>query len=422
MKLSESFSLPKLNVSTFGAKLNAMNDYTFKSEDYSIYKEQNFSHRWLRPEMLYEKLKKFSNNSDLQITEVGKSIEERSVYSVKFGRGPKKVVMWSQMHGNESTATMALMDLFNFLEADDQYEELRNLIAENLEVTMIPMLNPDGSERFTRRNALNIDLNRDAARHTMPELKILTEWVKRNSPTWALNLHDQRNIFTVGDTSKSATISFLAASADVEKTLTSTRVKSMNLISTLADVVEAEIPGHVGKYTDEFYPRALGEYFHKNEIPCVLIESGAFANDPTRDTARKMNFLCLVEALKGIATDRIPENRVEDYQNIPENTTNMLDLIIRKCSLVKSEKAFEADLGFLIKEEIDKESEVLLQKFVLQDVGDLQFHYGFKEKEGGVVDCNNHELGLEKPANLQVTFEDDSMLKFENGIIQSNLS
>lgn len=397
-----------------------MSYHTFNSEDYSNYKEHDFRHRWLRPDVLYNKLQKFSKTTDLQISEIGKSIEDRPVYSVKFGHGSKKVVMWTQMHGNESTATMALIDLFNFLDGNDQYNELRAVLAKNLELTMIAMLNPDGSERFTRRNALNIDLNRDAARHTMPELNILTNWVAQNNPDWAFNLHDQRNIFTVGDTSKSATISFLAASADPQKTLTATRIKSMNLISGLSDIVEAEIPGHVGKYTDEFYPRALGEYFHKNEIPCVLIESGAFANDPTRDTARKMNFLCLVEALSRIATDEIPENRVEDYQNIPENTTNMLDFIIRKCSLISGAKTYEADLGFLIREEIDPEKQLLAQKFVLQDIGDLQFHYGFNEITGGKLDCKTNELVLEKPANLQIELDNGTKIKFVNGIKQEH--
>ena len=317
--------------------------------------------------------------------------------------------MWTQMHGNEPTATMALIDFLNFLTADDKYNDLRNVIEEKLEVTMIPMLNPDGSERFTRRNALNIDLNRDASRHTMPELKVLTNWVQANKPEWAFNLHDQRNIFTVGETSESATISFLAASADVQKTMTSTRIKSMNLISDLADMVEGELPGHVGKYTDEFYPRALGEYFHQNEIPCVLIESGAYPNDPFRDQARRMNFLCILECLLKIAQNEIPVNRVERYQQIPENTTNMLDLIVRSCTLSFKGHDLEADLGFLIKETPDKDSEKLLQKLILQDIGDLQFHHGFKEVKGGVIDCSKHLLELEKPANLTIQTSSETL-------------
>lgn len=72
-------------------------------------------------------------------------------------------MLWSQMHGNESTATMALFDLFNFLEGKgDQYDTFRQLLNSQLRLKFIPMLNPDGADVFKRRNALDIDLNRDA--------------------------------------------------------------------------------------------------------------------------------------------------------------------------------------------------------------------------------------------------------------------
>src|SRR5690606_1349794 len=229
-------------------------------------------------------------------------------------------------------------------------DALRRLLIEHLEITIIPMLNPDGAERFTRRNALDIDLNRDAASIAMPELKILTDWVAENKPDWAFNLHDQRNIFTVGETDKSATISFLAASADLEKTLTPTRQKSMNLIADLAEMVENHLPGHVGIYTDEFYPRALGEYFHKSEIPCVLIESGAYENDEYRDNARKMNFLCVLEGLAKIAKNEIPTDNIEKYRVITENSTNMLDVIVRNCTLEYKKHSLQADIGLLYRE------------------------------------------------------------------------
>jgi hypothetical protein len=35
--------------------------------------------------------------------------------AVTHGHGPTTVLLWSQMHGDESTATMALADIFAFL-------------------------------------------------------------------------------------------------------------------------------------------------------------------------------------------------------------------------------------------------------------------------------------------------------------------
>lgn len=389
----------------------------FESNDYGLFFEQDFRHRWLRPEFLYNKLRKYEGHKSIEQTEVGASIEGRSIYSLKYGKGRIKVVLWTQMHGNEPTATMALIDLLNFLTASDKYDDFRTLLQEKLEITMIPMLNPDGAERFTRRNALDIDLNRDAASLTMPELKILTNWVSQHNPDWAFNLHDQRNIFTVGETDKSATISFLAASADLKKTLTPTREKSMNLISDLAEVVESHLPGHVGKYTDEFYPRALGEYFHKSKIPCVLIESGAYAEDEFRDHARKMNFLCLVEGLARIANDTISMDSVEKYKAIPENSTNMLDVIIRNCTLNYNNQSLKADIGLLYKEIPDFETGELQRKLYVQDIGDLQFHFAFTTLDGGQIDCIKARPEFEKVGNFEVIKEDNSLIRLTEGKI-----
>ncbi len=388
----------------------------FESRDYGQFIEQDFRHRWLRPNFLYDKLKKYEGHN-LEIGEAGKSIEGRPIYKLKYGSGKTKVVLWTQMHGNEPTATMALIDFLNFLTKSDTYDSLRKVLFENLEITMIPMLNPDGAERFTRRNALDIDPNRDAASLAMPELRILTDWVEENKPEWAFNLHDQRNIFTVGTSDKSATISFLAASADLEKTMTPTREKSMNLISELAAVVEAHLPGHVGKYSDEFYPKALGEYFHKSKIPCVLIESGAYANDEFRDNARKMNFLCLVEGLAKIANNDIPVDAIEKYKAIPENSMNMLDVIIRNCTLNYKEQSLKADIGLLYKELPNFETNQLERKLYVQDIGDLQFHFAFKDLAGGHIDCSKSRPEFEKVANFEMTKEDGSMMQLAKGEI-----
>ncbi len=50
---------------------------------------------------------------DSMTSVVGYSVENKPIYSLTFGNGPKKVLMWSQMHGNESTTTKALFDCFN---------------------------------------------------------------------------------------------------------------------------------------------------------------------------------------------------------------------------------------------------------------------------------------------------------------------
>ncbi len=42
---------------------------------------------------------------------------------VSFGKGGKKVLIWSQMHGNESTTTKALFDFFKFITSNKQADK-----------------------------------------------------------------------------------------------------------------------------------------------------------------------------------------------------------------------------------------------------------------------------------------------------------
>ena len=58
-----------------------------------------------------------SNKFDVSV--LGHSEAGLPIHAVKIGSGSKRILMWSQMHGNESTTTKAVFDLFNYLELDD---------------------------------------------------------------------------------------------------------------------------------------------------------------------------------------------------------------------------------------------------------------------------------------------------------------
>jgi len=317
------------------------------------------------------------------------------------------------MHGNEPTATMALADLFNFLSATGKYDGLQTELAQQLTLLFIPVLNPDGAQRFTRHNGISIDLNRDAIARQAPETKAFMEVFKKYKPDWGFNLHDQRNIFSAGNTLNPATISFLSPSYNYERVLNEVRIKAMKLIGALYGLTNQLIPGQTGRYTDEFYPRAIGEFFHSNKVPCILIESGADFNDPLRNTARKLNFLMLIKAFELIARNEVAHLPEKVYYNIPENEKNILDLIIRSCYLNR-DKSIKADLGFLTKEVIDHNNGQLESIYQLAEVGDLSFYKGLDELKGGEL-LPASKLDLEQPANLSVKTENELLMNFENG-------
>ena len=54
-----------------------------------------------------------------EVSVLGHSEAGLPIHAVKIGSGSIRILMWSQMHGNESTTTKAVFDLFNYLELDD---------------------------------------------------------------------------------------------------------------------------------------------------------------------------------------------------------------------------------------------------------------------------------------------------------------
>ena len=87
-----------------------------------------------------------------KMEQIGGSVEGRSINHVWFGSGPIHVLLWSQMHGDEPTATRALLDIMHIL-AGHQADAPVQRLLEQLTIHFVPMLNPDGAQRFQRRNA-----------------------------------------------------------------------------------------------------------------------------------------------------------------------------------------------------------------------------------------------------------------------------
>ncbi|MCH8837665.1 MAG: hypothetical protein IIA60_07670 [Candidatus Marinimicrobia bacterium] len=115
----------------------------------------------------------------------GHSVQKRPIHLVTLGRGPKKVLLWSQMHGDEPTATGALFDVFNYLMMH-RGEPFTQAILDSITIYAVPMLNPDGTRQSSRRNAQGLDINRDARDRQTPEGRLLIELKDRLQPDFGL--------------------------------------------------------------------------------------------------------------------------------------------------------------------------------------------------------------------------------------------
>ncbi|TVP48658.1 MAG: peptidase M14 [Mongoliibacter sp.] len=371
---------------------------------YEKYKEESVSQRRFKHAEVMPLIRDRAND-DFQVEEIGKSVEGRSIFQMTWGNGPTKVMLWSQMHGNESTATMALFDLSNFIEGkDDDYDELRTFLKNELTIRFIPIVNPDGMDRWIRRNALDIDLNRDAISLASPEAVLLKNARDSFSPEFGFNLHDQSTFYTVGDTEKPATISVLAPAFNYETEVNDVRKRAMQVIAGMNELLQEVVPGHVGKYNDAFEPRAFGDNIQKWGTSTILIESGGFPNDPEKQEIRKLNFLAMLHALQQIANESYGKYSLETYYAIPDNSFRLMDVIIRNLQLSKGVFQYKADIG--IKR---KESDVKGDFYVtgsIDDMGDLSIFYGYEE-----LDASGFEIVQGKV--FEETFESSDAISKE---------
>ncbi|MDF4203180.1 M14 family metallopeptidase [Maribacter sp. SA7] len=275
----------------------------------------------------YDHLNEFLNAlpEDFKIKVEGKSVRSESIKSIEFGNGSQRILMWSQMHGNESTTTKAVIDLLNYLKHDNLEV---NEILQACTIKIIPILNPDGARVYTRVNANRIDLNRDAQELTQPESRVLKRVYEDFKPDFCFNLHDQRTIFNVGNTNKPATVSFLAPAFDVERNNSPSREISMQLIAAMNSKLQEEISGQIGRYDDAFNTNCVGDAFQMKKTPTILFEAGHFKDDYQRDITRGYIFKALLKALQTITYNQIKEYTVTDYEAIPENGKQYVDILI----------------------------------------------------------------------------------------------
>ncbi len=320
----------------------------------------------------------------VQIEEVGRSGGGREIYQMEFGSGPLKVFLWSQMHGDEPTATSALIDLFYFLQTNRAEPWVRNL-AESVTIRAVPMLNPDGAELFQRRNLQFIDINRDARSLVTPEGRLLKRLRDEWSPEVGFNLHNQNIRTAVGETGRQATISLLAVAYDEYRNDNPGRVRSKKICAVIYEALSPFIYGHIAKYDDEFNPRAFGDLISLWGTPVVLIETGALEGKTEMDLVQ-LNFVAIAYALGGLADGRVERANPAVYEGLRYNRGgSIFTLLIRGARIVNRYiegdiriPPFAGDLG-INRESGSRSDGATRVRAGIQDIGDLGGFHGLEE-------------------------------------------
>ena len=316
------------------------------------------------------------------LEEIGRSVEGRAIYHLSFGRGPISVLLWSQMHGDEPSATSALFDLFEYVRRHRADPAVARMLGA-MTVHAVPMLNPDGAERFQRRNAQGIDINRDALLLQSPEGRALKALRDRLRADVGFNLHNQSWRTSVGKPPRPATISLLSVAFDEARTESPGRLLTKRLCAVIRDALEPLAPGRIGRYDDEFEVRAFGDNVTLWGTPVVLIETGPWPSDEPERPLVRLNFVALVTALDALASGRVAAADPARYESLPMNQSELFAIRISHATIVPGTGVapFQGDVGVgegRLVRQVDGRR-VLTYAGRIEDLGDLRTYGAMQE-------------------------------------------
>jgi hypothetical protein len=308
---------------------------------------------------------------------LGKSVEGRAIHHLKVGRGNKSVLLWSQMHGDEPTATSALFDICQWL-MTHRREPVVARILDSLTLHIVPMLNPDGAERFQRRNAQGIDINRDALHLQTPEGQLLKALRDRVEPLIGFNLHNQNWRTSVGTPPQPAVVSLLAVAYDEARSEDARRQLTKRACSVIVESLQPFAAGRIGRYDDAFEVRAFGDNITKWGTGVVLIETGPWPGpDPDRMLVQ-LNFVAVVTALDALASGRVSQADPAVYERLPENDSNLFHTIVKGGTVLAGTGVppFLADVGLAGSRVVRQGpgGRTIQWQGSIQDLGDLRVY------------------------------------------------
>ena len=312
------------------------------------------TNRYLPPNTLNNLLKVLVKSESLLI--IGKSVNLLPIYGLRLGNGPVKVLMWSQMHGNESTTTRAIIRIL---------EEFKSgkltMMLNQLSLFIIAQLNPDGAKVYTRCNANDVDLNRDAVDITQPESVDLKRVFDEFKPHFCFNLHGQRTIFAAGKKGKPSTLSFLSPAVDLEGSITQARLKAMQIIVAIKNKLLTSLRDQIARYDGAFNINCVGDLFMSLGAPTVLFEAGHYPMDYDRDIT--LNFIqdAIMTGLNVIAKEDYIHLSADEYQQIPENSKDYVDIIVHGVTIIDGDETLSNQSLALQYEEVLDNNKILFE-------------------------------------------------------------
>jgi hypothetical protein len=140
-----------------------------------------------------------TSSSSVDMKTIGTSVSGRAIPALFFSTDPvfasqraekPLVLIFCQQHGNEPSGKEAAMIVARKLLAEDA------ALLDKLDLILVPQVNPDGSEAGQRRNANDMDLNRNHVILSEPESNALHQLFLDWMPEVTLDVHEYNAVLS----------------------------------------------------------------------------------------------------------------------------------------------------------------------------------------------------------------------------------
>jgi hypothetical protein len=151
----------------------------------------------------------------------------------------------------------------------------------------------------------------------------------------------------VGTPPRPASISLLSVAFDDLRTESEGRRLTRRVCAVIRDALDGLAEGRIGRYSDEFEVRALGDNLTRWGTSVVLIETGPWPGPDPDTSLVRLNFVALVAALDAIASGRVHLADPARYDSLPVNDDRLLHTIVRGATIIPGTGVapFHGDVG-----------------------------------------------------------------------------
>ena len=210
-------------------------------------------------EAMMAELKAAAATGRVRVARIGTSVAKRPIPLVVIGpdNAATRVLVLCRQHGDEPVSTEAAMSVVRRAVAADR--ALRASL-HGVQLLILPMLNPDGGQRFRRLNTNGVDLNRDWLLRSQPETRAVASLFRRLAPQVVLDEHE----WTVEDA---------CGSDSLETTGAVNHVAHVIQRGSLSAGDDTGVQLKPGFYTSASDPRLAHHYFQSKGAAAFLLET-----------------------------------------------------------------------------------------------------------------------------------------------------